>query len=170
MDNPDDYESINFSNKDDPLQTESEEVEEFNFNSILKTRILAVKNMFIASELKSSETSKHYIVKDSMEEFYYLKVISYRDFDEFSYCLKYYTDLMTFTQQLAQTKKDVLKILNVRSLTIGSKVPGGQLLRNRCDHRLWRIRLYRYCPDRRIAHYQIPKEPFDFAERCKEDL
>ena len=91
----------------------SEDMEEINFDTLVETKITNIKNMFTAAELKSGDMSRHYIVRDSIDEFYYLKVNIYHDRDEYLYCLKYFQDLMTFTQQLAQTKKDVLRILNV---------------------------------------------------------
>jgi hypothetical protein len=95
---------------------DSDDMEEINFDTVVETKITNIKNMFTAAELKRSEMSRHYIVRDSIDEFYYLKVNIYHDRDEFMYCLKYFQDLMTFTQQLAQTKKDVLRILNVRKI------------------------------------------------------
>lgn len=92
---------------------ESEDLEEINFDTLVDTKIENIKQMFSAAELKRTKMSRHYIVRDSIDEFYYLKVNIYQDPDEFAYCLQYFQDLMTFTQQLAQTKKDVLRILNV---------------------------------------------------------
>lgn len=93
---------------------DSEEIEEINFDTVVDTKISNIEKMFTAAELKRTEMSRHYIVRDSIDEFYYLKVNIFQDRDEFEYCLTYFQDLMTFTQQLAQTKKDVLRILNVR--------------------------------------------------------
>ena len=93
---------------------DSEDMEEINFDTVVDTKIINIKNMFTAAELKRTDMSRHYIVRDSIDEFYYLKVNIFHDREEFLYCLKYFQDLMTFTQQLAQTKKDVLRILNVR--------------------------------------------------------
>ena len=98
---------------EDYSMEDSEEMEEINFDTEVDTKLENIRNMFSAAELKTSKTSKHYIVRDSMDEFYYLKVNIYEDQEEYAYCLKYFKDLMTFTQQLAQTKKDVLRILNV---------------------------------------------------------
>lgn len=92
---------------------DSEEMEEINFDTTVDTKLENIKNMFAAAELKIGTYNKHYIVRDSMDEFYYLKVNIYDNRPEFEYCYKYFLDLMTFTQQLAQTKKDVLRILNV---------------------------------------------------------
>jgi hypothetical protein len=92
---------------------ESEDMEEINFDTIVDTKIENIQKMFSAAELKTTQMSRHYIVRDSIDEFYYLKVNIFADRDEYLYCLKYFQDLMTFTQQLAQTKKDVLRILNV---------------------------------------------------------
>jgi hypothetical protein len=99
---------------------ESEDMIEFDTE--VDTKIEHIKNRFSAAELKTSKMSRHYIVRefedehDDADEYYYLKVNIFTDRDEFLYSLKYFQDLMTFTQQLAQTKKDVLRILNVRFL------------------------------------------------------
>ena len=93
---------------------EESEMEEINFDTVVDTKIQNIQKMFSAAELKRNKMSRHYIVRDSIDEFYYLKVNIFSDYDEYQYCLKYFQDLMTFTQQLAQTKKDVLRILNVR--------------------------------------------------------
>ena len=96
--------------------TEESDIEEINFDTVVDTRIENMRSMFSAAELKLTNNSRHYIVRDSTDEFYYLKVNVYSTREEFEYCLDYFNNLKTFTQQLAQTKKDVLRILNV-SLT-----------------------------------------------------
>lgn len=96
--------------------TEESDIEEINFDTVVDTRIENMRSMFSAAELKLTNNSRHYIVRDSTDEFYYLKVNVYSTVEEFEYCLDYFNNLKTFTQQLAQTKKDVLRILNV-SLT-----------------------------------------------------
>ena len=95
-------------------ESEESEMEEIEFDTKVDTHIESVKAMFTAAELKVTDKSRHYIVRDATEEYYYLKVNIYTDIQEYSYCLQYFLELKTFTQQLAQTKKDVLRVLNVR--------------------------------------------------------
>ena len=124
---------------------DSEEMEEINFDTEVDTKLENIRNMFAAAELKRTELSRHYIVRDSMDEFYYLKVSIYENYAEFAYCLQYFQSLMTFTQQLAQTKKDVLRILNVsRILLSGPEIRREELLRGDCHLRLRRVRLHRH--------------------------
>ena len=54
--------------------TEESEIEEINFDTVVNTRIENMRTMFTAAELKQTNNSRHYIVRDSMDEYYYLKV------------------------------------------------------------------------------------------------
>ena len=86
------------------------------FELQLETKITEIREMFLAMKIRSSFSGIHYIVKDSINDYYYLKINKFSDFEEYSISLKFFQALMDFSQKYNKPEDGVVQILRVSNL------------------------------------------------------
>lgn len=87
---------------------------DLEFTEEIDTQIDSIKKLFDANKIFSSNRGDHYIVKDSADEIYYLKVNKFTNQSEYEYCLSFYQRLEKFINETDKIAESVIKILNVK--------------------------------------------------------
>ena len=90
-----------------------EEIDEFNFEDKVKTNIEDLITEYDATEIKSSDISRHYVIKNKMDKWFYLKIWFFNDSEEFKYCLDYFKQLKEYFDKVASQREDVIQIIEV---------------------------------------------------------